>query len=82
MNLPNGFQITFKNYHDHPPSHFKGNKFLSSFIDLIVKSRRLRNLKKMAPDIADVALSTLANPIAGVGKIVQKVAKKIKDETN
>jgi len=54
----------------------KGDEANESFL-----SRRLRNLKKMAPDIADVALSTLANPIAGVGKIVQKAAKKIKEET-
>jgi internalin A len=54
----------------------KGEQANESFL-----SRRLRNLKKMAPDIADVALSTLANPAAGLGMIVQKVAKKIKDET-
>jgi len=54
----------------------KGDQANESFL-----SRRLRNLKKMAPDIADVALATLANPAAGVGIIVQKIAKKIKDET-
>ena len=54
----------------------KGEQANESFL-----SRRLRNLKKMAPDIAEVALATLANPAAGVAVIVQKVAKKIKDET-
>ena len=54
----------------------KGEQANESFL-----SRRLRNLKKMAPDIAEVALATLANPVAGLGMIVQKVAKKIKDET-
>ncbi len=54
----------------------KGDEVNESFL-----SRRLRNLKKMAPDIADVALSTLANPVAGVAKIVQNIAKKIKEET-
>ena len=54
----------------------KGEQANESFL-----SRRLRNLKKMAPDIAEVALATLANPAAGVAMLVQKVAKKIKDET-
>ncbi len=54
----------------------KGEQANESFL-----SRRLRNLKKMAPDIADVALAALANPVAGVGMLVQKVAKKIKEET-
>ena len=54
----------------------KGDQVNETFL-----SRRLRNLKKMAPDIADVALATLANPAASVGMIVQKIAKKIKDET-
>lgn len=54
----------------------KGDDANESFL-----SRRLRNLKKMAPDVAEVALSTLANPIAGLGMIVQKIAKKIKEET-
>jgi hypothetical protein len=54
----------------------KGDEVNESFL-----SRRLHNLKKMAPDIAEVALSTLANPAAGAGMIVQKIAKKIKGET-
>lgn len=54
----------------------KGDEANESFL-----SRRLRNLKKMAPDIADIALATLANPAAGLGMIVRKVAKKVKEET-
>jgi len=54
----------------------KGDNANESFL-----SRRFRNLKKMAPDIADLALTTLSNPAAGVGIIVTKVAKKIKEET-
>lgn len=54
----------------------KGEQANESFL-----SRRLRNLKKMAPDIADVALATLANPASGLGKAVQKIAKKIKEES-
>ena len=44
-------------------------------------SRRLRNLRKLALYIDDVTLTTLANPIAVAGKIVQKTAKKVRDET-
>ena len=38
--------------------------------------RWLGNLGDMAPDIAEVAATTLANPIAGVALGVSKVAKK------
>ena len=44
-------------------------------------SRRLRSLKKMAPDIGDIALSALAGPGAAVAAIVKKVAEKVKAET-
>jgi internalin A len=54
----------------------KGEQANESFL-----ARRLRNLKKTAPDIAEVALATLANPTAGVAMIVQKIARKIKEET-
>jgi len=30
MSLQNGFQPTFKNCHDNPPSYFKRNRFPSS----------------------------------------------------
>jgi len=53
----------------------KGDDANESFL-----SRRLRNLKKMAPDIAEVALSALTGPSAAFGIIVKNVAKKIKDE--
>lgn len=53
----------------------KGDVLNESFL-----SRRLRNLKKIAPDIAEVALATLTNPAAGFAVVVQKIAKKIKDE--
>lgn len=44
-------------------------------------ARRFRNIKRMAPDIADVALETLKNPISGVMEIIKKVSKKVADET-
>jgi hypothetical protein len=45
-------------------------------------ARRLRNLKRMAPDIAEVALASLAGPSAAVGVIVKQVAEKIKAEAS
>ncbi len=53
----------------------KGDQVNEAFL-----SRRLRNLKKMAPDIADVAFSALTGPGAAISTIVKKVAKKIKGE--
>lgn len=44
-------------------------------------TRRFRNLRRMAPDIADVALETLKNPIGGVAEIIKKVAKRAAEET-
>jgi hypothetical protein len=43
--------------------------------------RRVKNIKKMAPDIADIALETLKNPISGVVEIIKKVSKKMAEET-
>ncbi len=44
-------------------------------------ARRLRNLKKSAPDIAEVALSALSGPGPAISTIVKKVAEKIKAES-
>lgn len=41
---------------------------------------RLRNVKKMAPDIFAVTLSTLLNPISGLSTVVTKIAEKMKLE--
>ncbi|MCI0553529.1 MAG: hypothetical protein L0287_21495 [Anaerolineae bacterium] len=54
----------------------KGEEANESFL-----SRRLRALKKTAPDIADVVLATLIGPGTAISTIVKKVANKIKDET-
>lgn len=40
--------------------------------------RRLRNIERMAPDILDVVLTTITNPVAGFGTVAKKVAEKIK----
>ncbi len=43
-------------------------------------SRHLRNIKRMAPDILEVVLAAVANPVAGFGAIAKKVAEKMKAE--
>ena len=39
-------------------------------------ARQLRNIQRIAPDIAEVVLATLANPMAGFAAIVKNVAEK------
>lgn len=39
-------------------------------------SRRLRNIDRIAPDIFEVLLATLANPAAGFAMVVKKVAER------
>jgi hypothetical protein len=42
--------------------------------------RWLKTLKQMAPDIFEVTVTTWANPVAGVGMVLKKVAEKAKAE--
>jgi hypothetical protein len=42
--------------------------------------RKLRNLKRMSPDIAEVALAALTSPGAAAGTVVKKIAEKVKAE--
>lgn len=35
----------------------------------------------MAPDILDVVVATLGNPLAGIGGAVKKIAEKAKEES-
>jgi len=44
-------------------------------------AQRLRNVRRIAPDILEVALATIANPVVGFGTIAKKVAEKMKNET-
>ena len=44
-------------------------------------ARRFRNIERMAPDIVEVAFETLKNPVSGVATAIQKIAKKMADET-
>ena len=41
-------------------------------------SRRLRNIKRIAPDILDVIMATFLNPINGLGVVGKKLAQKMK----
>jgi hypothetical protein len=51
-------------------------------IDEEFLSRRLRKIARIAPDVLDVVVATLANPLSGLGVAVKKVAEKAKAETN
>ena len=44
-------------------------------------SRHFRNIARMAPDILDVVVATLGNPLAGLGVAVKKIAEKAKEDT-
>lgn len=54
----------------------KNEKVDESFL-----SRRFRNIARMAPDVLDVVVATLANPLAGLGVAVKKIAEKAREET-
>ena len=43
-------------------------------------TRRFRNLKRMAPDIAEVALETLKNPVSGVVEGIKTVSTRMAEE--
>lgn len=53
----------------------KGDQADESFI-----ARRMRNIQRMAPDILEVVIATIVNPVAGFGLVAKKVAKKMKTE--
>jgi hypothetical protein len=44
--------------------------------------RRFRNLKRMSPDIVEVAFETLKNPISGVAEVIKRIAKKVAEDAN
>jgi len=45
-------------------------------------ARHFRNIARMAPDVLDVVVATLANPLAGLGVAVKKIAEKAKEESS
>lgn len=44
-------------------------------------SRRFRNITRVAPDVLDVIVATLGNPLAGLGVAAKKIAEKAKNDT-
>jgi hypothetical protein len=42
--------------------------------------RRFRNIARMAPDMLDVVVATIGNPLAGLGVAAKKIAEKAKEE--
>ena len=53
----------------------KGKQADETFI-----ARRLRNIRRMAPDILEVVTAAIANPLAGFGVVAKKVVEKMKAE--
>lgn len=43
-------------------------------------TNRFRSIARMAPDILEVVVTTLANPALGIGVAVKKIAEKAKEE--
>ncbi|MCZ2126228.1 MAG: hypothetical protein LC099_00450 [Anaerolineales bacterium] len=39
--------------------------------------RRLRSIKRMAPEIVEIAFETLKNPVGGVAEVVKRIAAKM-----
>ncbi len=50
-------------------------------VDESFMARHFRNIARMAPDILDVVVATLGNPLAGLGVAAKKIAEKAKEET-
>jgi hypothetical protein len=44
--------------------------------------RRFRYIARTAPDLLDLVVATLGNPLAGLGVMAQKIAEKAKEETH
>ncbi|MBK8781102.1 MAG: hypothetical protein IPO22_04750 [Anaerolineales bacterium] len=43
-------------------------------------ARRFRNLKRMAPEITEIAFETLKSPMGGVAEVIKRIAKKATEE--
>jgi hypothetical protein len=43
-------------------------------------TRRFRNIKRMAPEIVEVAFETLKNPVGGVTEVIKRIAQKMAEE--
>jgi hypothetical protein len=45
-------------------------------------ARRFRNIKRMSPEIVEVAFETLKNPVGGVAEVIKRIAKKMAEDAN
>ena len=45
-------------------------------------ARRFRNIRRMAPEIVEVAFETLKNPMGGVAEVIKRVAAKMAEDTS
>ncbi len=50
-------------------------------LDETFLGRRFRNIARMAPDILDVVVATVASPLGGLGIVLKKIAERAKEET-
>lgn len=50
--------------------------------DEMFLARRFRNVKRMAPEIVEVAFETLKNPVSGVAEVIKRIAKKAAEDGN
>ena len=53
----------------------KNNKAMENLL-----FHRLTNIARMAPDVLDVVVKTLANPVLGLGEVARKIAKKAEEQ--
>jgi hypothetical protein len=51
-------------------------------VDADFLSRRFRNIARMAPDMLDVIVATLGNPLAELWVAAKNIADKARRETN
>ncbi|MBL8090567.1 MAG: hypothetical protein JNJ43_09585 [Anaerolineales bacterium] len=54
-----------------------GDEVNESFLET-----RLKNIKNMAPEIADVFLASLISPASGFAMVVQKIARRVKESSS
>jgi len=44
--------------------------------------RRFRNIKRMAPEIVEVAFETLKSPVGGVAEVIKRISQKMAEDAN
>jgi hypothetical protein len=89
------FQELFKKIEERPDTPSEDKEDLKSAVEEIraeaaknesanesFLAQRLRNIKRMAPDILAVVTATLTNPAAGFALVVQKIADKMKTDSD